>query len=284
MSTGLGLPAGRLAPRGGWSFFWQMYRGQFATALATQVAYRGATLIWVFTSIVHPLVSIVVWRSVAGGGRVAGYDASGFVTYFALEMVVNHVTFVWIMWEMEWRIRTGAYSPLLVRPVHPIHTDICQNLAYKLLGLVGILPAAVLLVLLFGGDLSVFTTGSVLAGLLATALAMVLRFMVEWTLSLAAFWVTKVSAINSVYFSLIAFLGGGFAPLAVLPGAAQTLAWWTPFPWGNIAWVNQVVTGRAVGVDLVRGYLAQLAWIAVALVVLKLVWARAVRTYSAVGS
>ncbi|MGJ6979811.1 ABC transporter permease [Aestuariimicrobium soli] len=269
---------------GAWSSFWAMYRGQFAMAMANQIAYRGATLIWVFTAVIHPLVSIVVWRTVAGSGQVAGFSASAFVTYFALEMVVNHVTFVWIMWEMEWRIRTGAYSPLLVRPVHPIHTDIAQNLSYKLVGLAGILPAAVLLLVLFRGDLSSFTPRSVLAGLLATVLAIVLRFMVEWTLSLAAFWVTKVSAINSLYFGLIAFLGGGFAPLAVLPALAQQVAWWTPFPWGNIAWVSKVAMGQTTGSSMWLGFAAQLGWIAVAYLVLRLVWSRAVVKYSAVGS
>lgn len=264
--------------------FIEMYRGQFASAIAAQIAYRGATFLWVFGGFIQPLVLIVVWRTVAGpDGAPGGYTQGRFVTYFALEMLVSHLTFVWIMWEMEWRIRTGFYSGLLLRPVHPIHSDIAVNLSYKLVGLIGVLPAAIGLILLFDGDVSGFTWRSVPAFLLALALAMALRFMVEWTLALAAFWLTKVSAINTAFFFVSTFLSGSFAPLVLLPGWVQTMAWWSPFPW-SLGWVIEVGMGDVQGAELWRGYGLQLLWIVAALLVMKLVWRRAVKVYSAVGS
>lgn len=259
------------------------YRRQFASALAANLAYRGAVAIWVLTSIISPLVFIVVWRTVAGSGSTGGYDANQFVAYFLVMMVVDHLTFIWHMWEFEYRIRNGTFSPLLLRPVHPIHHDVCENVSYKLVGLVGILPAAVVLGAVFRADLSGTTVASVLAFLPALVLAMVLRFVVEWCVALAAFWLTKVSALNTVFFSLFTFLGGQFAPLAVLPGWMQTLASWTPFPW-TLAFPVEVLLGRRRGGELLLGYGAQLVWIAVALIVLCVLWVRATRRYSAVGA
>ncbi len=259
------------------------YRRQFASSLAANLAYRGAVAIWVVTSIIQPLVFIVVWRTVAGTGRTGGYTAEQFVGYFLVMMVVDHLTFIWHMWEFEYRIRTGAFSPLLLRPVHPIHNDICENVTYKLVGLVGICPAAVALALIFHADLSLTSLGSVLAFLPALLLAMVLRFIVEWCVALSAFWLTKVSAMNAVFFSLFTFLGGQFAPLSVLPGWMQTVAAWTPFPW-TLAFPTEVLLGRRSGGDLLVGYAAQLIWITIAVLVLRLLWTRATRRYSAVGS
>jgi ABC-2 type transport system permease protein len=259
------------------------YRRQFATALAMNLAYRGAVGIWVVTSVIQPLVFIVVWRTVAGAGSTGGYSADQFVAYFLLMMVVDHLTFIWHMWEFEYRIRTGAFSPLLLRPVHPIHHDVCENVSYKLVGLVGILPAAVLLAVVFDADLTGTSPATVLAFLPALALAMVLRFVVEWCVALAAFWLTKVSAMNAVFFSLFTFLGGQFAPLSVLPGWMQTVAAWTPFPW-TLAFPVEVLLGRRTGSELVLGYGAQLVWLVVALVGLRVLWSRATRRYSAVGA
>jgi len=259
------------------------YRRQFASSLAANLAYRGAVAIWVLTSVIQPLVFIVVWRTVAGAGSTGGYSAAQFVAYFLVMMVVDHLTFIWHMWEFEYRIRTGAFSPLLLRPVHPIHHDVCENLSYKLVGLVGILPAAVLLAVLFDADLSRTSPAAVLAFLPALLLAMVLRFVVEWCVALSAFWLIKVSAINTVFFSLFTFLGGQFAPLDVLPPWMQAVAAWTPFPW-TLAFPVEVLLGRRAGSELVVGYAAQLAWIAVAVLVLRLLWSRATRRYSAVGS
>ena len=259
------------------------YRRQFATALAANLAYRGAVAIWVVTSIIQPLVFIVVWRTVAGSGSTGGYSADEFVAYFLLMMVVDHLTFIWHMWEFEYRIRTGAFSPLLLRPVHPIHNDVCENVSYKLIGLAGILPAAVLLAVVFNADLTGTTPATVLAFLPAVLLAMVLRFVVEWCVALAAFWLTKVSALNAVFFSLFTFLGGQFAPLSVLPGWMQTVAAWTPFPW-TLAFPVEVLLGRRTGSELLLGYGAQLVWLLVTLVVLRVLWSRATRRYSAVGA
>jgi ABC-2 type transport system permease protein len=187
------------------------------------------------------------------------------------------------MWEFEYRIRTGSFSPLLLRPVHPIHHDVCENVSYKLVGLVGILPAAVALGVVFDADLSGTSLMAVVAFLPALLLAMVLRFVVEWCVALSAFWLTKVSAMNAVFFSLFTFLGGQFAPLAVLPGWMQTLAAWTPFPW-TLSFPVEVALGRRTGSELVVGYTAQLVWVAVAVVALRFLWARATRRYSAVGA
>ena len=259
------------------------YRGRFGVAIAEDLAYRGAVGIWIFTTAIQPLVFIVVWRTVAGSGATGGYTADQFVAYFLVMMVVDHMTFIWHMFEFEWRIRTGAFSPPLLRPVHPIHNDICENLAYKTLGLVGVLPAALLLGLVFGADLTGVGVWTVLPFLLALVLAMVLRFVVEWCLALAAFWLTKVSAINSLFFALTTFFGGIFAPLAVLPGWMQTVAAWTPFPW-SLAFPTEVFLGRRTGSEIWVGYAAQLGWIALALGGLALLWRRATRRYSAVGA
>jgi ABC-2 type transport system permease protein len=259
------------------------YRRQFASALAANLAYRGAVGIWVVTSVIQPLVFIVVWRTVAGSGTTGGFTANQFVAYFLVMMVVDHLTFIWHMWEFEYRIRTGAFSPLLLRPVHPIHNDVCENVSYKMVGLVGILPAAMALAIIFDADLSGTTVRTVLGFLPALLLAMVLRFVVEWCVALSAFWLTKVSAINALFFSLFTFLGGQFAPLSVLPGWMQTLAAWTPFPWA-LAFPVEVMLGRRTGGDLLVGYAAQLIWIVIAVTALRLIWSRATRRYSAVGA
>ena len=44
------------------------YRERFAVAVSVNLAYRGAVSIWIFVTLIQPLVFIVIWRTVAGGG------------------------------------------------------------------------------------------------------------------------------------------------------------------------------------------------------------------------
>ena len=116
---------------------WAYYAGKLRTDIAINIAYRGAVAIWVLSTVVQPLVSLVVWRTVAGseGGSTGGFTANEYAAYFIVVMLVNHMTFIWHMWEFEWRIRSGFFSPILLRPIHPIHHDISEYLSYKLVGL-----------------------------------------------------------------------------------------------------------------------------------------------------
>jgi ABC-2 type transport system permease protein len=267
-----------------WRGMRDYYRGEFVASTAVNLAYRGQVMIWVFTSVIQPLVMIVVWQTVAGpSGQVGGYSSGQFVTYFAILMVVDHLTFIWLMWEFEWRVREGAFSPLLLRPIHPIHKDIIDNASYKTVGLVGVLPAAVLLIIIFGGDLSGIRPIQFLAFIPALIMAAVLRFALEWVLALSAFWLTKVSALNNLYSSVQLFLGGGFAPLAVMPAVFATVAHWAPFSW-SVAFPVEVMMGRRTGTEVLIGYGFQAAWIVIAVILLRFVWSRAVRRYSAVGT
>lgn len=261
------------------------YRGQLATCFANQLAYRGSVAIWVLSGVIQPLVSIVIWQAVAEsrGGDVAGLTAGQYAAYFLTAMVVSHLTFIWHMWEFEWRIRSGSFSPILLRPIHPIHNDICENLGFKAVGLAGLLPGAVMMAIVFGADFSGTGWRDLLAFLPAILLAMILRFTLEWTLALAAFWLTKVSSLNNFVDVFFLFLGGQFAPLAVMPDAVQTLAFVLPFRW-SIAFPVEVALGHVHGQDVLVGYGMQAVWIGIALGVLRLTWKRAVRQYSAVGA
>jgi ABC-2 type transport system permease protein len=264
---------------------WAYYLGKLKIDIANNLAYRGSVAIWVLSTVMQPLVSLVVWRTVAGSndGMSGGFTANQYTAYFVTVMLVNHMTFIWHMWEFEWRIRTGFFSPILLRPIHPIHHDVSENLSYKLVGLAGVIPAAIILALVFNADFDGTSTIDMLAFLPALVLAMALRFILEWTLALAAFWMTKVSALNSLFDVFFLFLGGQFAPLSVMPDWIQTLAAISPFRW-SIAFPVEVALGRLSGQEILTGYVAQAGWIAAAVIVLRLIWTRAASKYSAVGA
>ena len=253
-------------------------------AVSANLAYRGAVAIWIFVTLIQPLVFIVVWRTVAGSGETGGYTANQFVAYFLVMMLVDHLTFIWHMWEFEWRIRTGAFSPLLMRPIHPIHNDVCENLAYKTVGLVGVLPAAVLLGLVFDADLSGVTVlhgaafpdragpghGAALRGRVVPGPGGVLADQGDRD---------QLPVLRPDHLLRRGVrAAGGAAGAGCRPSRS-----WTPFPW-SLAFPVEVLLGRRTGAEIWIGYAAQLGWIALALGGLALLWRRATRRYSAVGA
>lgn len=266
------------------SGLFDLYRAQFKVTIAEQFQYRGALVIWMLGLILEPVIYLSIWAAVARsqGGAVDSFTASDFAAYYLLAMLVDHATFTWLMWEMEYWIRQGNLSPLLVRPVHPIHRQIANNLTFKLLNLVVIVPVVIALTLIFRPNFTVTATTALLF-VPALILAMTLRFAIEWTISTLGFWLTRISSIAQLYMILFIFLAGYAAPLQLLPGPAQTVAEWLPF-YRMLGFPVDVLLGRLPQDQLVSGFAAQIAWVAIMLVLLNVAWARGVRKYGAVGA
>ena len=261
-----------------------VYRAQFKATIALQLQYRVMLTIWLVWTVLEPIIYLVVWSTVArsSGGQIGGYTPTDFAAYFLLAMWVTQLTFTWLMWEFEFRIREGQFSPKLLRPIHPIHSDIAENVTYKLLTAVVLVPVTLLLIRLFQPTAETTLADAALF-LPALAIAFVLRFVTGWCLALAAFWTTRVGAINNLFFTVQLFLSGQMVPLSVLPPWLQGVTWLLPFRW-MVAFPVELGLGRLESGQIVLGFAMQLLWTAVWLVAIRVLWRAAIRRYTAVGA
>jgi ABC-2 type transport system permease protein len=266
------------------SYFVDVYTALGKVAIALQLQYRASGMIWMIGTVLEPVIYLVVWSTVAQGegGSAGGFTPHDFAAYYIAMMFVNHLTFSWIMHEFQFRIQTGSFSFLLLRPIHPIHGDIADNLAYKLVMMVVMIPAAIVLTWLFEPNFDV-SLASFVVFLPTLVLAFFLRFFLEWSLALAAFWTTRVNAINQTYFAVMMFLSGRIAPIALLPVWLQTTSEVLPFYW-TMAFPVEVLLGRVAPDAILRGLGIQALWTAIGLAVLSLCWRSALRRFSAVGA
>jgi len=261
-----------------------LYVQQFKTTFASMLQYRASLFIWMIGSVLEPLIYLVVWStvSISHGGSVGDYTAGDFAAYFIVLMLFNQITYTWIMYEYEYRVREGLLSPALLRPVHPIHADIADNISSKLITVPILLIIAAGLALTFKPTFTFIPW--TLAGIIpALVLAFLIRFLFEWTLAQSAFWFTRVSAINQVYFVLVLFLSGQIAPLSLFPRPIQMAADILPFRW-MIGFPVELILGRLTPIQALTGLGAQVIWLAISLGLVRIVWRAGIRIYSAVGA
>jgi ABC-2 type transport system permease protein len=260
-----------------------IYLQQFKTTLASFAQYRAAIFIWMIGHVLEPLIFMIVWSAVtlSRGGLVGGFSAPDFAAYFLVLMLINHSTYTWIMYEFEYRVRHGDLSFVLLRPLHPIHTDIVDNLTSKMLTLPLILVSAAVLAILFKPVVHLRPWAAA-AFVPALGLAFLVRYLVEWTLALAAFWTTRVGAINQGYYVAVLFLSGQVAPLALMPGPVRAVAAVLPFRW-MIAFPVELILGRLTPAQAAAGLAIQAGWLLLALLLMKVVWRAGVRRFTAVG-
>ena len=265
------------------SYFRDLYATFIRVSLSTEMQYRAANVIWLMGMIMEPVIYLAVWSAVAQaqGGSVSGFSPSDFAAYYLVYAWVNQFTSDWHMWEFDARIQHGQLAFQLLRPIHPIHGDIAENLAHKVTQQATMLPALIVLGFVFHARLAP-EPWALAAFVPALVLAFAARFLWEWSLALAAFWTTRISAVNRAYFVVLMFLSGRVAPVSLLPHTLQTVGDALPFRW-MVAFPVELVVGRLTPRDAAIGLLAQLGWIAGGAAVLRLVWPRAVRRFAAVG-
>jgi len=185
------------------------------------------------------------------------------------------------MYEFEYRIREGLLSFALLKPVHPIHSDIADNVSSKIITLPVMTAIAVALALSFQAAISP-TPWAVLVFIPVLLLAFIVRFLLEWTLAQVAFWTTRVSAVNQTYFIMMLFLSGQLAPLALFPRPIQVVANILPFHW-MIGYPIELLLGKLSFVQAIIGLGAQSAWLISGVMILRLIWRAGSRAYTAVG-
>lgn len=262
----------------------QLYIQQFRTTIATMFAYRASLLIWMIEQILEPLVYLIVWSIVSSGagGSIGSYTTAQFATYYILLMIINQITYTWVMYEFEYRIREGSLSFALLKPVHPIHSDIADNISSKLITTPFIILVAIGLAFIFHPAFSP-SPWSVAVFFPALFLAFAVRFILEWTVALSVFWTIRVGAVNQMYYVVMLFLSGQFAPLALLPLPVRIVSNILPFRW-LIAFPVDLLSGRLTPEEALIGLGAQIAWLVASYFLLRIVWRAGVRIFSAVGT
>jgi ABC-2 type transport system permease protein len=223
-----------------------------------------------------------IWSAVARslGGQVGGYEPRTLAACFLCSMWLIHMTFNGVLVFFESRVRRGEFSALLVRPIHPIVTDIATTSPTRLT--LPLLGAATLGLIVAFRPLVEPPAWAVVAFVPALLLAFVVRFISTWIVALSAFWLTRTQAVTQAYLLLLLFLGGQAAPLSLLPDWVRIIAWISPFRW-MLAFPTELLVGRLSPAETMAGLCIQLLWAMASVVLLGCCWRAAVRRYTAVG-
>jgi ABC-2 type transport system permease protein len=260
------------------------YRALLVAQIQAASQYRVQSILWMLFSVVRPVIFLAAWVAVASsqGGQIGAYDVRDFAAYYICLSLVSDLTMSWNAYDFEFEVRMGRLSPKLLRPLHPIHYSVVENIVWKL---TTIIPLGIILVFLALTFDARFRTTPVhlLLFVPSVLLAAALAFFAGWVLATLAFWTTRVHAISTLWDRAAFIFAGQIAPLALLPGPLQTISLALPF--GYILGVPAEILRGGVTIPTALQLMAgQAIWVAVFYFAFQRVWRVGVRQYSAVGA
>jgi ABC-2 type transport system permease protein len=264
--------------------FLHKYGRLFQVEWSVMLAYRSESIIWMVGAFVQPLISLAVWLTISGTGSINGYGAREYILYFLGVLLVERLTRSWDVWELDQDIREGTFSAKLLRPFHPIHWSVTQNLVYKTFFALLMVPAWVLLGMFFPALSPSVDGTTIILFIVAIVGSSAVRFLTGYMFGLLAFWTNRAISIFLIYEMAHLLLSGRIAPLSMYPDGWLEWSLWLPF-YVTVGFPVELLSGRLVGDTqlIVLGFAGQFTWIIILAIALRLQWKAGLKKYGAVG-
>ncbi|MCC3416155.1 ABC-2 family transporter protein [Microcoleus sp. PH2017_02_FOX_O_A] len=242
------------------------------TYYAYMLEYRAELFLWALSGAL-PFILMGVWMQASESGQF-GLKAIDFARYFLAAFIVRQTNVVWVIWEFEKEVVQGKLSNRLLQPLDPVWHHFASHVSERFARLPFVFGLVLLFFALYPQSFWVPSLGRFLLFSLVVVLAFCLRFLIQYTFALFAFWIERASAIEQFWFLIYLFLSGIIAPLEVFPPAVRAVVLWTPFPYLMIG----------LPVDVGRGLLVMLGWGVVFFVWNRWLWRQGLKQYSGMGA
>lgn len=286
-SVGPGAPVEEFVPQRG--FFARLahlarsYKALFHLSWSEMLQYRAAVFVWTLWSLAQPVVQLSVWSSIIRAeGEMGGYDTQSIAAYFIVQSVIYHFTGAWQAYEFGYYIRMGTLSMWLLRPLDPSHQFVSGNISFKLMNLIWLIPIWTGLVLYFKPEIPL-TLSRLLVAFVALVSAATLSFIWAHCWAMLAFWTVRAASMFDLASTIGFLIGGGIAPVGLLPDALQAAARYLPFYYMSGMPIEVTIGAISIGQSWLH-VLISITWTLVFFIGYRLLWRAGIKRYGAVGA
>jgi ABC-2 type transport system permease protein len=261
----------------------RMFGRMVAHNVTMTIAYRAAFFALMISSVIQPVVSLLVMLTIEGQGANLPFDRSQLVTYYLLLSFVSICTGCWVGEYLASGIRDGELSDTLVRPVPYIYNFVTNNLGEKIVKLPLLLPILVVVSLLFRSELSLPSDPLRWIGFaIAVVFAAATAFLLDFALGSLAFWIKDVSGLFRIKDLLRGLLAGQFVPLALFPPAFGPFLEMQPFRY-TLSFPLEILASDLDSAALARGFAWQIGYCVLLWLSYRIIWHFGLKSYEAVG-
>lgn len=245
--------------------------------------YRAELLLWAISGAL-PLIMAGIWVTAAYEAPAAfEMSPARYAQYFLATFIVRQMTLVWVVWEFENHVVRGQLSHYLLAPIDPAWRYVSEHIAERVARIPVLVILGVMFFLLYPKEVAGWQldAGSIGLGAVAIVATFILRFLVQYSFAMLAFWTERATYIEQLWYLPYLFISGLIVPLDDFPPALHEAVMWTPFPY-LIYFPAKILIGGEV--DLVRGFLVMGIWTVVFYIIQRALWRAGLRHYSGMGA
>lgn len=253
-------------------------------SLQEYFTYRLNFILWRVRVIVSILISYFLWTAVfSQSSQVFGYRENQMLTYILLTIFINGVVFSTQTFRVAEEINYGILSKYLIRPINYFAYNLSRDFSDKLINTFFSFFEFLLLLFLLKPPITLQTNPMwLILFIQSIILAAILYFEISLLISFLGFWSHETWAPRFLFFILISFLAGNYFPLDIFPSSIYKILEFLPFTY-LLFYPLKIYLGQVSIYFAVKGFFTVLFWVAGLYFLLKWLWRKGLKAYTAEG-
>jgi ABC-2 type transport system permease protein len=256
----------------------------FRAMLSNSLEYRGVLFVWILVEVVALSSSLFLWTGIFRTNSMVGnYQLHGIISYYFLLPVIGAFTTIFLSESLPREIKDGTISPQLIKPYNFALFRLLNSIAMKSTQFIFKAPVYIIIGFLLWPLISDSVKIANLPLLIITCvLAYLLHFLLDYSLSLLAFWIEDTWSFSLLKQITILIFGGLAFPLSLVP---QNVNWIFDFlPFKFIYYVPiSVIQGKLSPAEIMTDFLQLIIWMVILAVSGSWLWKSGMKKYGAYG-
>ena len=253
----------------------------FAWLSAQEIVEYRVNFFWrVAGTIVSTLVLYVFWVAVLGTGfGTHYYNTQTIGLYYLFIILVQTLTNPEI-YRVANRIYSGDLTIDILKPYSFTAKVIVESIPEKLLQ--AFIIILIFLLLQTIGVKHSLTWEQAELALVALFLAWVGKLFIGLLLSSLAFWFNRIHGFESLIWNIGGLLSGEIIPIVFLPKILLDTSVFLPFRYW-LYFPAQLLLGKVTKPEVVNGFIWQIVWIIIFLILSSVMWKKGLKSFEGVG-
>lgn len=255
--------------------------------LQQEFAYRLNFIMWRVRNVMQVFLMFYLWSSIFSDStkQFFGYDRTKILTYVFGILIIKAIVFSSRTIELSGIIADGSLGMYLLKPINFFKYWFTADIASKILNLGFSFIETILLFILLKPQIY-FQTNPLYLILFFSSLiiAVFLFFTIIFVINLFSFWAPEAGWALPFLFIVIVgdFLSGSVFPLDIFPKTFQNIFYSLPFPY-LVFFPLQVYLGKISIPVVINGMVISIGWLIIFGVLVKYVWEKGLKKFSAEG-
>jgi len=261
--------------------YWAVLKINFLSAFAKKGDFIGQVLI----NFIQISSFILIWKYSFNNRTFQGYTLQDTIVYYVFVLFITYATLTTTVDYLSKSIKNGSLSEWLIKPRAILFTEIARSLGEMFFRMIQLLPIYLIIAIITTiiAQTAIFSFQSVLFALIFALIGLFINILLEYCLSLLAFWMDEVWSLKHFKDIFADLFGGKRIPLAFFPPVALSVLNILPLRFifsVPLEYLLQKKSTANLSFDLTLAFI----WLITLLIIANILFKKGIRKYAAFGN